>query len=187
MNCESFLGAYSNFRDGLLGPAEEAAVEAHLGGCASCARYDRVMRRGLEMLGSLPPAESSMDFMPRLRHRLYNVDDGLVASSRRRGGSAALAGVAAVGLLALFWLPFAASVPVELELPPVAVAMPPPGQGSGLPSLFDEGPFLTSVLSTPPASRLDVELAKWPPPYRMRPGAFVMVSRRQTATALPAK
>ncbi|MFQ5746626.1 MAG: anti-sigma factor family protein [Gemmatimonadota bacterium] len=186
MNCEGFLAAYSDFRDGLIGPGETAALEDHLESCPACARYDRVMRRGLELLESLPSAESSADFMPRLRHRLYNVDDGVIASSRRRGGSAALAGVAAVGLLALFWLPFAASVPVELELPPVAVDTPPE-PGPALPSLFDEGPFLTSLVRTPSAPRLDEELAKWPPPYRMRAGALVLVSTRQTATTFPAR
>ena len=83
--------------------------------------------------------------MPRLRHRLYNVDCGVSDGRRSFGGSAALVGVAAVGLLALFWLPFAASVPLEMELPAVSAQYPPPGSGEP-PSLFRSGPFVTTLL-----------------------------------------
>ena len=60
-------------------------------------------------------------------------------------GAAALVGVAAVGLLALFWLPFAAIVPVEMQLDPVAAVVAPPGDGD-LPSLFRTGPFIDASL-----------------------------------------
>lgn len=35
-------------------PAARAAVTAHLDSCASCRRYDRVIRRGVEALRSAP-------------------------------------------------------------------------------------------------------------------------------------
>ena len=135
MSCDQFIERYTDFRDGLLDVAATAEVEEHLAACPCCARYDRVMRRGLELLSDIPQAESSDDFMPRLRHRLYNVDCGVTEGRRSFGGSAALVGVAAVGLLALFWLPFAASVPLEMELPAVSAQYPPPGSGD-LPSRF---------------------------------------------------
>jgi hypothetical protein len=168
MLCERFLEEYSDFRDGLLSAEQQEEFERHLETCMQCSRYHRVVQRGLELLTSLPPAHSSGDFMPRLRHRLYNVDDGILTVSRNRlGGSAALVGVAAVGLLALFWLPFAATVPVELELPPVA-AKTPRGDAGQVPSLFRHGPFVSTLLNDQ-SSVLDGELVEWPPRLNITP------------------
>ena len=145
MSCDRFIELYTDYRDGVLTPALHAEVEEHLEECPCCERYHRVMQRGLEILSSVPSAESSDDFMPRLRHRLYNVDCGITEGRRRFGGSAALIGVAAVGLLALFWLPFAATVPVEMELAPVSAHAPPPG-AEEVPALFRSGPFVSTLL-----------------------------------------
>jgi hypothetical protein len=163
MSCDRFIELYSDFRDGVLGPQECAELEAHRESCPCCARYHRVMQRGLEILSTVPSAESSDDFMPRLRHRLYNVDCGVTESRKRFGGSAALIGVAAVGLLALFWLPFAATVPVEMELPPISAQAPLPGADE-LPALFRSGPFVTTLL-VEDESYLDGDLPEfeWPP------------------------
>lgn len=142
MRCEEFLEDYSDFCDGLLCAERRAEFEGHLEACPGCARYDRVLRRGVELLKALPGEGGDDDFMPRLVHRLYNVDEGLHPTAHRFAGGAALVGVAAVGLLALFWLPFAASVPLELELEPVAARAPVLGEP---PALFRSGPFITAV------------------------------------------
>jgi len=163
MSCDQLIERYTDYRDGLLEAEALAEVETHLAACECCARYDRVMRRGLELLADMPEPETSDDFMPRLRHRLYNVDCGIAEGRRSFGGSAALVGVAAVGLLALFWLPFAASVPLEMELPAVSAQYPPPGSAE-LPSLFRSGPFVTTLLLED-ESHLDGYLTEfeWPP------------------------
>ncbi|MEK6255526.1 MAG: hypothetical protein N2B05_12590 [Gemmatimonadales bacterium] len=163
MSCDRFIERYTDFRDGLLDVEAPVEVESHLAACACCARYDRVMRRGLELLSDIPLPESSDDFMPRLRHRLYNVDCGVPDGRRSFGGSAALIGVAAVGLLALFWLPFAASVPLEMELPAVSAQFPPE-RSLEPPSLFRSGPFVTTLLLED-ESHLDGYLTEfeWPP------------------------
>jgi hypothetical protein len=84
--------------------------------------------------------------MPRLQHRLYNVDEGLSdLPAHRFAGGAALVGMAAVGLLALFWLPFAATVPVEMQLDPVAAYVPPAVDGD-VPNLFRQGPFVDASI-----------------------------------------
>jgi hypothetical protein len=145
MSCDHFIERYSDFRDDLLDPGALAEIESHLADCPCCARYHQVMQRALDLLADIPCAENSDDFMPRLRHRLYNVDSGVSEGRRSFVGSAALVGVAAVGLLALFWLPFAASVPVELELPAISAQLPPPGAGE-LPALFRSGPFVSTLL-----------------------------------------
>ena len=146
MQCTGFIEEYTDFRDGLLSPSRTAEFQAHMAACPACERYDRVLRDGLELLAELPEPETSDDFMPRLQHRLYNVDEGVLhTTSNRFLGSAALVAVASVGLLALFWLPFAASVPIEIELPAVAVERPPEqlvSQEQTVPSLLRSGPFV---------------------------------------------
>ncbi|MDP2471581.1 MAG: zf-HC2 domain-containing protein [Candidatus Palauibacterales bacterium] len=184
MSCDQFIERYTEFRDGLLEAEEMAAVEAHLSECPCCARYHSVMRRGLELLSDIPCAESSDDFMPRLRHRLYNVDCGITEGRRSFGGSAALVGVAAVGLLALFWLPFAASVPLEMELPAVSVQFPPPGAVQP-PALFRNGPFVTTLLLDD-ESHVDGYLTEfeWPPHPQPRSAVAIEASYLRSEPAL---
>lgn len=123
MECDEFISGYSSYRDGLLEPGREERFRRHLEACRSCARYDRVVRKGTEVLRDLPRPEPSPDFLSRLRHRIYHLRDGIPLTGYR-GGSAAAVAVAAVGLLAFAWLPFATRVPVEVELPTVAVEEP---------------------------------------------------------------
>lgn len=130
MECEAFLEGYSDYLDGLLGAATEEEFERHIRECEHCARYDRVVQRGLALCHELPDIDGSPDFLPRLRHRIYHLEDGIPMSSVRPGGSAALVAVAAVGLLAFAWLPFATSVPVEVELPAVAARAPRGGEAT---------------------------------------------------------
>lgn len=153
MECDAFFKAYSEFLDGRLDPSLRTAFEAHLDGCGSCARYHRVVQRGLFVYRNLPQPQPSPDFFPRLRHRLYHVEDEARLSERTPLGSAALVAVATVGFLALAWLPFATRLTVEVELPPVAVEAPPAYEA--FPSLFGSGPFLV------PADRYAVPAAGW--------------------------
>lgn len=169
MGCDQIVERYTDYRDGLLEEAERRQVEEHLSRCACCARYDRVMRRGLEILADMPCAEASDDFMPRLRYRLYSMDCGAATARGRFGGSAALVGVAAVGLLALFWLPFASRVPLEMELPAVS-ALPPTATEVEIPSLFRTGPFVSTLLieeDVNPGG--DLQEYEWPPRLRAQP------------------
>lgn len=184
MQCTSFIDEYTEYRDGLVNPDREAEFREHAHRCAGCARYDRVMRSGLELLSDLPRPESSDDFMTRLQHRLYNVDQGVIdKTSRTLVGSAALVGVATVGVLALFWLPFAASVPVEWELAPVAVEKPSEQlvfDRENTPSLLSPGPFVMPVSlldERTPESFLDGE-REWLPRKQSSPTAFLMADLR---------
>lgn len=146
MDCDEFLEGYSDFRDRRLAPPEGRRFREHFERCDSCRRYDHVLRRGVRVLRSLPSPRSSCEFLPRLKHRIYHVDDGIPVSGSS-GASSALAALATVGLLALAWLPFALQPPAEVELDPVAVptggaSRPSPAPGS----LFGSGPFLTPML-----------------------------------------
>lgn len=144
MDCDEFLQGYSDYSDGLWTSEQLREYEAHLRRCPACAKYDRVVKQGIELFRNLPRPDASPDFLPRLRHRLYHVDDHSVLGARL-GGGAALIAMAAVGLLALVWLPFAGRIPVEVELAPVAVAAPA-SAAAELPSLFSSGPFVMPVV-----------------------------------------
>jgi hypothetical protein len=149
MRCSEFLNAYSEFVDDRLSPARHAVFKDHLANCPACCRYHRVLHQGVEECRSLPNVSPSPDFLPRLQHRLFHVDDAGRLTHRHPLGSAALVAVASVGFLALAWLPFATRMRVEFELPPVAVEVPgAPAVESGsrpAPDLFRGGPFFAPV------------------------------------------
>ena len=132
MDCGTFLDGYSDYRDDLLLLPERAAFEAHLRECASCARYDRVVEGGVRVLGSAPEMEVSEDFMERLQHRLYHVDDELADARRRRArplrrAAAGAAGMAAaVGAIAVAPYLYSWSAPTVTMLPTVAASAPAP-------------------------------------------------------------
>lgn len=159
MECKDFLEGYSAYRDGLVDEAERDAFRAHIEQCESCARYDRVVRKGTNVLRDLPEVDPPSDFLARLQHRIYHIEDGIPLRSTLEGGSAAVLAVAAVGLLALAWMPFAVRAPVEVELPAVAVDAPerPPARTTSVTSrareLVDPGPFVDSESEVEEAAR----------------------------------
>src|SRR5690606_20193659 len=82
------------------------------------------------------------DFLPRLQHRIYHLEDER-AGFTSRGGSGGSAGFAlvAAALIALAALsPLLHSRPAVLELPPVAAGAPEVHEA--VPALFREGPLL---------------------------------------------
>jgi anti-sigma factor RsiW len=142
MVCQEFIDSYTEYMDGLLDDDDYARVEKHLADCDSCRRYKRVLTRGLSLWRGLPVAVTSPDFRPRLQHRLYHVEEEGKLSDRQRAGKAALAAVALVGLVAMAWIPFAARMSYEVELPAVVVQAPPAVVAERQPSLFDPGPYM---------------------------------------------
>lgn len=126
MDCIEFLTRYSEFADG-VGVADAASFQDHLRTCASCARYDRVVRRGADLLRTLPPIQPSDDFLPRLRHQLYHLEDEL---SRRPAltGSTVMGVVLILGFIAAAWVP-ALVHRHEVVLPPIVVEAPSAPRG----------------------------------------------------------
>ncbi|MFW6206115.1 MAG: zf-HC2 domain-containing protein, partial [Gemmatimonadota bacterium] len=70
MNCREFLRRYSEYDDSLIPAFEADRFRAHMAECPSCARYDRVLRKGRMLARQLPRLEPDPDFLPRLRLRL---------------------------------------------------------------------------------------------------------------------
>jgi hypothetical protein len=152
MDCDTFLDGHSDFRDGLLTLPDRVAFEAHLRECDHCARYDRVVDRGVRVLRDRPALEVSDDFMDRLQHRLYHVDDEMAAARRRRspvsrGAVAALAAAASIAAVALvprlypggtvtMLQPVAATAPAS-SAPAYRVASAP-GSSHGLAAQLEE-------------------------------------------------
>jgi hypothetical protein len=126
MDCQRFLEGYSDFRDGLL-PFEAAVeFEIHLDACASCGRYDRVVRRGASLYRDLPAVEPSEGFGARLQHRIH-LEEEMQEPGRSASGipaSAALSIAAAVALFA--WLPVVREDGGPEHLPAVAARAPQP-------------------------------------------------------------
>lgn len=131
MDCDTFLDGHSDFRDGLLTIPDRVPFEAHLRECDHCARYDRVVDKGVRVLRDRPELEVSDDFMDRLQHRLYHVDDEMAAARRRRspvsrGAVAALAAAASVAAVALIPRLYSGAAPTVTLLQPVAATAPAP-------------------------------------------------------------
>lgn len=138
VSCDDILASHSDYLDGLLAPHEAARVQWHLASCATCGRYDRVVRRSSELVREIPGIEPSEDFAERLQHRLFHVQDGqAIAEARTPGGSAA-ATLAVAGVLALLaWSPLilqredaaaGAMAAAEAAMEPLAVDLTTQGE-----------------------------------------------------------
>jgi hypothetical protein len=99
MTCQQCLAQTSEYLDCELPVTERERVEVHLARCPSCARYVRVLRRGLELVHALPEVQPSCDFQDRLRHRLFHVQDEMARPSRFSPSGTALT-LAVAGLIA---------------------------------------------------------------------------------------
>src|SRR5690606_3249133 len=107
--CDEFLARHSEYLDGLLTPLAAARLNAHASVCGSCARYDRIVRKGIDLVRDLPDVEPSEEFELRLQHRIFHMEDAHALQPRATGASGA-AGVAAalgvaVAIALLAWSP----------------------------------------------------------------------------------
>jgi hypothetical protein len=127
MHCNEFLGRYSDYDDSLLSSSDEALFRRHLSECASCRRYDRVLRKGRMVARQLPPPEPSPDFIPHLQGRLR-----VLRGSRTAWLPRLPAALAAVTVLVVS----AAGMLVLRAAPPSAGAIPESAAGA-LPGAFE--------------------------------------------------
>jgi hypothetical protein len=104
--CEQFRARHGDYLDGVLPAAELAQVRRHLGACVLCARYDRVVRRGLELARQLPELRPAEDFELRLQHRIFHLQDVNVVGQRRPVAGVGIAATLAALLAVIAWSPF---------------------------------------------------------------------------------
>lgn len=124
MDCAEFLEHYSDLRDATAPPALLRTLERHRASCPACARYDRVVRRGVQIACALPAVELSADFEARLQHRLFHVEDEMARARAlrplRTAAGAALLAAAAAGVV---WGPLGRRE-VVARLPGLAASPP---------------------------------------------------------------
>ena len=129
MTCSEFQHRFSDYYDGTAEPSFLEEADAHLGMCPGCRRYHEVFVRGSEILRAAPPPLAVLaDFLPRLQHRIYHLEDGPALSGRGTVGSAttvttALAIAMLIALAA--WSPVLVRAP-EVDLAPIVVDRPEP-------------------------------------------------------------
>lgn len=126
MTCTEFVEFFSDYYDGTAPEARLREAEDHLTGCPGCRRYRDVLARGGDVLRTLPPPAVREDFIPRLQHRLFHVDEEEEVRRHTNSGATALSvlGVA-IALTAVAWSPaFRPGEPV-VELAPIVVSHPP--------------------------------------------------------------
>jgi hypothetical protein len=103
LSCSECLARHSEYLDGVMDSATAELWRAHIAGCAHCARYDRVLRRGLKTLTAQPFVELDPTFTSELHRRLAFEDRRLAT---RPITSMAAASVAVAAMLAFAaWLP----------------------------------------------------------------------------------
>jgi anti-sigma factor RsiW len=126
MNCSEVVARFSEYLDGTVAEAECAAIDRHLRDCDACVRYRDVLIHGAALLRQLPAPELGEDFAPRLRHRLYHVDDERVLRAHAASGASAVTVLGiAVLLTAVAWSPtLLQNIPV-VELAPIVVDRAP--------------------------------------------------------------
>ena len=133
MICSDFLDRFSDYFDGVGDSEFMKNAEAHLAACVSCRRYTDVVGRAGELVRAAPAVSVTRDFYPRLRHRIFHVDDA-EALSRGSVGSATSAATIlgmAVLLTLVAWSPMMRQRP-EVELAPIVVSRPSSQRPVGL-------------------------------------------------------
>ena len=103
LSCSDCLARHSEYLDGVMDTSAAAMWRSHIASCPDCARYDRILRRGLTLVSAQPQLEPSSDFLVQLQHRLA-VEDRQMAM--RPIKSLAVASMAVAAMLAFVaWLP----------------------------------------------------------------------------------
>jgi anti-sigma factor RsiW len=147
MTCSEFNDRFSDYYDGTGDPAFLGAADAHLADCAECRRYHAVVVQGSAVLRSAPALAVPEDFLGRLQHRIYHVDDASAISREAGSATTVPAAVAIAALIALAaWSPALIRAP-RVELPPIVVSRPEPRPVGVRPPQFWISPGASSFVS----------------------------------------
>lgn len=119
LSCKEVLARHSEYLDGEMAPLDLERWRAHLAECALCARYDRVLRKGVRMLADRPAVEPDPTFKLHLRYRLADEER---RSQLRPVTMNAAASVSVAAVLALVaWLPIMVLARGDERAPAAAV------------------------------------------------------------------
>jgi anti-sigma factor RsiW len=182
MTCQQFMATYTEYLDGEQPAEVRDRSEVHMARCASCARYDRVLRQGLRLVREMPELPPSPDFEQRLQHGIFQLRAERMRRPRMNATSGA-AFLAVAGLVTLVaWGPLSRPGS-SLEVVEPAMAAPAaelPAVGGtdvwfvGAPPVYmsPDAPPSISLAFPGPYSPLVVE-----PPLRTTPGVHFMSLR----------
>lgn len=121
----------------------------HICGCDSCARYDTVVGEGAKLYRDYTEIEPGCDFLPRLQHRIFHVEEDAARLGQRASGTSVLFTTAIAGMIGLAaWAPLVRPAKATLELPSVAAHAP--HRSDTTPVLFRSGPLLDDRVWTEP-------------------------------------
>ena len=126
--CRKFLARYSQYRDGRLDTGGRSFFIGHLARCSSCRRYDRVIRRGVQVLRE-PVEVASAPSLSMAEVRLQATAferESLALGTAGSGVTLSAAVVVALLLAAVAWSPFFSGTTPEVQMPPVVAGAPPP-------------------------------------------------------------
>jgi len=135
MTCQNCIAQATDFLDETLSPIERARHASHVERCPSCARYHRVLERGLGLARDVAEIEPTPGFRMRLHGRLRGLDEERRRRERAASGAALVLTVA--GLVAL-----AAWVPVWQDALQARRSAAVSLQGDALPGLPPEGAMM---------------------------------------------
>lgn len=76
MTCREYLALYSELLDEQLDVEQEARCRTHAIECSACARYDRVMRRGLQLVREIPGVTATPEFIRRVELGVFRMAEG---------------------------------------------------------------------------------------------------------------
>jgi hypothetical protein len=98
MTCEEFLARHSDLLDDELPDAVAVEMQLHMALCERCARYDRVLRRGLALFRQVEPIHPTADPYRAVQERIARSEQ--TASPRRGPAVATLAAAVMLGFFA---------------------------------------------------------------------------------------
>lgn len=108
LSCKEVLARHSEYIDGEMAPPDTEAWRAHLATCTVCARYDRVLRKGVSLLAAKPDIEPEPEFMLHLRYRLADEAHRMEMQPVNHHMAAAVSVMAVLAVVA--WIPMLLSV-----------------------------------------------------------------------------
>lgn len=103
LSCKEVLARHSEYLDGELALADLEIWRAHLAACPPCARYDRILRKGVRLLSETPQVEPDPSFKLHLRYRLADEEHRLNVRPATMNAAASVSVAAMLALAA--WLP----------------------------------------------------------------------------------
>lgn len=70
LSCSEVLARHSEYIDGEMHAPDSERWRAHLAACSLCARYDRVLRKGVRLLHDEDDLQADPEFIQHLRYRI---------------------------------------------------------------------------------------------------------------------